>query len=232
MKTIKTLLIRFNNELTQREVSQFRGAIIKKLDKPDVLFHHHIVDENKFRNKYPLIQYKTINQKAALFCIEDGVESVQQFLNLDEWELQIGDKTVNIEIDYLKVNKFTIQAWDKYFSYKIYNWLALNNDNYKEHSKAKTEKDKIYILEKVLRGNILSFGKGIDCFFEHEVKVRIEHITKEKVLHYKDLKLHGIDAIVNTNVFLPNYIGLGKGSSMGFGVIKTINDKNIKKNGQ
>lgn len=61
---IKTLLLRFSNEISFKEIELLRGAVINAIgDKPNVLYHNHIDDT--FRYSYPLIQYKRINKKGS-----------------------------------------------------------------------------------------------------------------------------------------------------------------------
>lgn len=221
MQRVKVLVVKFDRNLTGLEIPKFRSAVIEKITEPDILFHHHKNDD-KVLYKYPLIQYKTINRKAAIFCIDKGIEAVNQFLSLDNWNMRIGKEITDISVESVKANQFTIQAWDKYFYYRINSWLALNEKNYAAYKELKKEGEKLFFLENILRGNILSFGKGINCKFEKEVKVNITDISREKTKLFKDIKMHAIDATFKTNVFLPNYLGLGKGVSIGFGTIFTI----------
>lgn len=221
MKKIKLLVVKFNNELSSKDISAFRGAVNSKLENPDILYHHHI-GKKEYLYRYPLIQYKTINKKATIVAIDKGTEVIGQFLSLDDWDLNIGDKTDNMSISDIKANQFVIQAWDKYFNYKIRTWLPLNEKNYSDYKLLSKESEKIYFLENILRGNILSFGKGIGCLFEREIKLGITGLIREKTKVFKNTKMHAVDADFKTNVFLPNYIGLGKGVSIGFGNINTI----------
>ncbi|MFW5721489.1 MAG: CRISPR-associated endonuclease Cas6 [Bacteroidota bacterium] len=46
-------------------------------------------------------------------------------------------------------------------------------------------------------------------------------MANEKVITYKDVKHQTFDVSFKTNIFLPEYIGLGKGVSIGFGTVKT-----------
>jgi CRISPR/Cas system endoribonuclease Cas6 (RAMP superfamily) len=43
-----------------------------------------------------------------------------------------------------------------------------------------------------------------------------------KLLSFKGKEMPGFSLDFNSNVILPPYIGLGKGSSIGFGVVKAI----------
>ncbi|MDD2636807.1 MAG: CRISPR-associated endonuclease Cas6, partial [Bacteroidales bacterium] len=54
-----------------------------------------------------------------------------------------------------------------------------------------------------------------------EVKVQITNINKEYARNFKGVKMHTINAEFKTNVLLPNYLGLGKGVSIGFGTVKS-----------
>ena len=71
MTRLKTLTIKFDTQLVENEIQRFRGAIIKLLPQKEVLFHNHINDG--YRYAYPLIQYKRLNNKAALFCIGEAL---------------------------------------------------------------------------------------------------------------------------------------------------------------
>ena len=65
MNYVKSLIVKFENELSQKAIPMFRGAVIaadNNLD--DILFHSH--DDDELRYAYPLIQYKTINGRAAI----------------------------------------------------------------------------------------------------------------------------------------------------------------------
>ena len=82
MTRLKTLTIKFDTQLVENEIQRFRGAIIKLLPQKEVLFHNHINDG--YRYAYPLIQYKRLNNKAALFCIGEGVENIGVFFCLEQ----------------------------------------------------------------------------------------------------------------------------------------------------
>lgn len=64
MKKIRTLLVKFDNELEPWEVSAFRGAIVEKVGREHLLFHQHVQD-NQYLYRYPLIQYKSISDEIS-----------------------------------------------------------------------------------------------------------------------------------------------------------------------
>jgi CRISPR/Cas system endoribonuclease Cas6 (RAMP superfamily) len=120
-----------------------------------------------------------------------------------------------------------MQVWDKSFNYFMYDWLPLNQRNYQLFKSFDSEIEQKEFLEKILRGNILSFAKGINWTVENEIKVRINEIIRKKIIKVKGVPRETFTLTFSSNVFLPNHIGLGKNASMGFGVIQEI--KNRKK---
>ncbi len=83
--------------------------------------------------RYPLIQYKSINKKAALLCIEEGVEGMQDFFASTDWKLNIRSGSQPVKVENLNVRQHRIGLWDKSFNYKLTRWLPLNQENYKKY---------------------------------------------------------------------------------------------------
>ncbi len=217
MKTIRILEIVFSPEIKGKEINAFRGAIAKKVGYDSILFHNHTKDG--FRYRYPFIQYKRIKKKASIICIEQGVDDIYKLFNKPDWTLNLNGNKIELKIEHLRVNKFNLNAWDKYFEYRIFNWLALNPKNFKIYKSADSLTEKIQLLEKVLKANILSFAKSINWYLDKDIDVKITEIINEKSAKYKNLWHFATDIAFKTNVFLPQHIGLGKAASHGFGVV-------------
>lgn len=222
MKTIRTLLVSFDNNVPHHNISAFRGAIIEKVGRENLLFNHHI-DNNTLLYRYPLIQYKSIRRKPAILCLGDGVDEIHKLFNKSSWEIDLRGKKTNLVIDNLNLNNFRLNIWDKSFDYRLYNWFALNEKNYQRYNSLTSEMDRMEMLERILIGNILAFAKGMDWHVEQEIRVRIREIRNTKQLKYKNTHLMAFDVNFSSNVFLPNFIGLGKGASHGYGVVQIIN---------
>ena len=79
--------------------------------------------------------------------------------------------------------------------------------------------EKCAFLERLLVGNILSFAKGVGIFFDSEVEASIVDIEMMGQYKFKNVNMLGFDVVFSTNVSLPQYVGLGKGVSLGFGMI-------------
>jgi hypothetical protein len=220
MKKIKILKIVFNQEISQREVSFFRGAVIDKVknEKDNVLFHNH--NKQTYRYAYPLIQYKRIRGKAAFVAVEDGTDQIHKFFQQSNWDLRLGNRHDTFQVENLSVNDFTMQVWDKWFNYTIFDWLALNEVNYKKYKDLKSESERENFLESILKANVLSFAKGIDWNVDKPIDLKIVEIQKSFPLSFKGQRLLGFRVKFKTNVFIPNDLGLGKGVSLGFGMIK------------
>lgn len=217
-KKIRVLEIVFDAEIRDYEIPAFRSAIIEKAGRENVLFHNHLKG-NGFLYKYPLIQYKRIGKRPSIVCVEQGVDEIHNYFEKRNWDINISGRWLDMKILKLNLNQFTIQVWNHQFEYALKNWIALNQKNYKEFTEMDSMSAKIKFLEHILIGNILSFAKGIEWTIESPVKVTIVDL---KLLH--KVKLKGNDVIgfnidFRTNVFLPNHIGLGKSSSLGFGMV-------------
>ncbi|MCF8229524.1 MAG: hypothetical protein K9G58_10100 [Bacteroidales bacterium] len=220
MNRIKVLNIEFENDIFAYELPAFRGAIAESAGKDHVLFHNH--QNNKYLYQYPLIQYKRIGKKPAIICIEDGIDEIHHFFSNKQEGLILGERHYELKIAKLHMNQFVMQVWDKSFHYNLWNWLALNQKNYSEYKNIESEFGKIEFLEKILTGNILSFAKGIGWQLDKELKVRIKEIKQKKIITVKNTKREALSLVFTSNAFLPNYIGLGKNASLGFGMVKEI----------
>ena len=221
MKKIRVLKITFEQEIPQREIPRFRGAIIEKTGRGSILFHNHI-GENGLRYSYPLIQYKIIGKKGCLVCIDEGTEEIHTFLSQRNWNIQLGDQKMTLTIDSLAANNYTLNVWDQNFTYSIINWLAFNEENYKKYSEIADLGERIAFLERILTGNILSFAKGVDYQVEKSINVHILNIQREFFTKYKGAVLQAFNISFRTNFFIPDFIGLGKGVSTGFGIVKSL----------
>ena len=226
MKKIKLLKIVFNQEISNREVSFFRGAVIDKVknEKDIVLFHNH--NKQTFRYSYPLIQYKRIRGKAAFVAIEDGTDQVHKFFQQSNWDLRLGGRRDTFQVENLSINDFTMQVWDKWFNYTIFDWLALNGENYIKYNKLTSESEKETFLEKILTANVLSFAKGIDWNVDKPIEVKISEVEKSFPIQFKGQKLIGFRVKFKSNIFIPNDLGLGKGVSLGYGMVKAESKNN------
>lgn len=221
-KKLKTLLVSFENELPAHKISAFRGAIVEKVGREHAAFHNHREEEG-YVYQYPVIQYKTLGYRPSLFCVGDGVDEIHNFFGLRNWDIRVHDDLLRLKIHKLDLNNITLNVWDKWFHYTIRNWLALNTENYKKYQTTNGLTERVELLEKLLIGNILSFAKGIDWRIDKPVKVQIQELRNEKMIRYKGIPLMAFDVNFSSNVFIPNYLGLGKSASHGFGVVTSIN---------
>lgn len=217
-KNIRLLTVNFDLELDNSNIPRFRGAVIKTTKEKNDLFHNHSDKGAIYR--YPLIQYKRLNGKAALLCIEDGIEGIQDFFSETNWYLDIGSGLKPIKVENLRVRQYRIGVWEKIFSYTISRWLPLNQENYKKYHQLEDFGSKIIFLEKILLANILSFLQGIDLYVENKIEVKIRHILNQRLELYKGQDMQSFNLRFESNLSLPNFIGLGKGSSSGFGIIR------------
>lgn len=225
IKKLRTLLVTFDNTISSRQTSAFRGAVIEKVGREHQLFHNHL--ETGFNYQYPLIQYKSIHRRPAFFCVGPGVDEIHHFFGLRNWSVEVHGEKLDLQIHKLDLNTFNLNVWDKTFAYSIRDWLALNAENYKRFQDTPGLADRIRLMEKLLVGNILSFAKGVDWHIQDEVRVQIDELKNQKMIRYKGVPLMAFDVSFRSNVFLPNYVGLGKSASHGFGVV-SLNSKSNK----
>lgn len=220
---IKTLQIRFKNEISSWEIPLFRGCVINSIEKANILFHNH-EDNDKFRYSYPLIQYKRIGGKAAIVCIGEGTDAIGELFQSGNFTYQLGERSVNMKIEHINPNKTPVQIWDGQFHYVIRKWLPLSSDNYTKYRAMEGIAEKVEFLQRILIGNILSFCKGMGISIEKEITCVISNILQERLYTHKGVKVLGFDVEFKSNISIPDYIGLGKGVSIGFGTITRKNN--------
>ncbi len=216
---IKTLILTFDGEIARHEVPLFRGAVIASMGgKANPLYHNHR-DEEGYRYAYPLIQYKRIHKKAAIVCLNEGADIIGQFLSEGVREYQIGDHTVTMSPESLRLTQLVMQTWQDEFHYSLRRWLPLNSDNYRRYQAAEGLADRIALLESILKGNILSMAKGLGITVEHEITVTITTLSTPYLQKNKGTRLMAFDLEFKSNFSLPNFTGLGKNASIGYGVV-------------
>ncbi len=228
--TLKLLRVHFNVEIAPYEIAAFRGAIIDKVGIENDLFHNHINDksnknkdtkeqESKFAYRYPRIQYKRIGKQPVILCVGEGVEEIHKFFEKKNWDIYIGKDLLEMRISKLDLNEFEMRVSQRLNAYSIRNWVALNQQAYNQYQKLDGIVEKIAFLEKKLIGNILSFAKGIGWHITENIELKITDLPQVQLISYKKQKLQTFNVDFKTNVFIPQYIGLGAKTSVGMGTV-------------
>jgi hypothetical protein len=214
---LRTLIVKFKNELKPEEVVLFRGAIINSLAKDNVLFHNH--QEDRLRYSYPLIQYKRLGGRAAIVCVEEGADLIGQFLTETSDTLKIGNREIKCSTRRVQPARLLIQTWEDTFQYHISRWLPLNPKNYQLYQNTEGLVEKIALLENILKGNLLSMLKGLDIHLDQELIVKITQVSEPYILYNKGIGMTAFNADFNCNLTIPNNVGVGKNASIGYGIV-------------
>ncbi|MEN7546972.1 CRISPR-associated endonuclease Cas6 [Rapidithrix thailandica] len=220
MHKLKFLKVQFDTEIAPYELPAFRGAIAAKVGKEAVLFHNH--QDTRFRYGYPLIQYKCIGRQPAILCVGEGVEEIHQFFQQKSWNITLSNRELEMKIARLDMKQFTLQVWDKEFTYELRHWIALHQEAYQDYQQMESLSDKLHFLETKLCGNILSLAKGVGWQVDKEIRCKILEMGNTKWVKVKGIKLLAFNLTFRSNVFIPNFLGLGGKVSLGYGTVQEV----------
>ncbi|MFD2037560.1 CRISPR-associated endonuclease Cas6 [Belliella marina] len=217
MPQILTTTIRFPEiQLQTRDAHKLRGYFGEYFKEHSPLLHNHYEDGSS-RYKYPLVQYKVIDQVPVLVGFQEGADLLTSlFLKIKE--LNIEGKSFPIFSKNISHEQVEIGVIDDLIGYTFCNhWMALNSENHKTYLKSNPEEQHL-MLNQILRGNILSFFKGVNVWLDD--KIMVKGNFRPKTSKFKDQKMIVFQGDFVSNIALPNFVGVGKSVARGFGAIK------------
>jgi len=218
MTTTHTTLNFPEIRLHQRDGHKLRGYFARQFGEESDLFHNHEKDGRAIY-RYPRIQFKVVSGSPVVVGIAEGAQMlVQRFLDIKE--LDIEGETYTLHHKHLQSGEVEVGVRNALYEYQFVTpWMALNQENYKQwlNMDERKRQDK---LERILKGNILSFFSALDYFEQQQIML---HIHMEAVpTTFKNQRMTAFKGKFVTNVQLPDYIGLGKSVSRGYGTVVRV----------
>lgn len=199
--------------------SKVRGFIGNEYNEFSLLHNH--INDGKFMFNYPLVQYKIIDGMIVIIGIDEGGEILKKITpELDTLNL---DKKYEITEKFLHEKEEDIKPSSDEKHYKFVTpWLGLNQKNYKQYANYNSWKDKKDLINKIIVGNILSMSKGLGIVVNKRLFAKT-HLN-EKIVQYKGVKMNAFMGEFKIHYDIPDYFGIGKGVSQGFGCVNQIYD--------
>ncbi len=209
----------FTNRPIEENGAHLRGFIGAQFPSFPSL-HHHISNskQHSLFYRYPSIQYHVHEQYAIILAIGEENISILRHVILNLKTLSLGNNDypiVKIKVHYseptLKISS------KKVYRYKFLTpWLAFNEKN-KQKYKSASLLMRRNLLKKILIGNILSMCKYLNYHVPSPIHVELE-VHPINIL-FKGIKMTGFTGMFETNFKIPNYFGLGKAVSRGYGSV-------------
>ena len=219
MTKIKFLKVEFTDTMQPWEIPAFRGAVVAKVGRAHHWFHNHLNDD-KFLYRYPKIQYKCVNHRPMLLCVHEGVDEIHKLFEQPDWSINISQRNLDMRIQRLDMHEFEMAVNAQPQSYHIKQWVALNQKNYEEYQQLSGLVERITFLEKKLVAHIISFAKGVKWHIDKRFEVKITDLSPPRWVKEKDNHLMGFNVSFETSIFLPDFLGLGRKVSIGYGVVQ------------
>jgi hypothetical protein len=206
--------------LFARDAHKLRGYFGTFFRERSTLLHNHFVNEHgeeKFRYSYPLVQYKILHGTPMLLGLGEGSDVLAD-LFLEVRELNIGGTMYEIQHKNIERTSVECGLTDTLSEYSFQTpWFALKQTNFDQYQTL-VEAERVEMLNAILRGNILSFFKGVGIWLKGRVMTSLR-IRSTVPLEFKDHTMIGFYASFTTNARLPEWIGLGKSVGRGLGTI-------------
>lgn len=214
---IRQLQLSFNLPLHPKDITRWRGAWaeLAGIEQHD-LFHNH-KSASQYHYRYPLVQYRVRRNQAALLAFNDGVQSVQQVLAQQDWQINWKGEPFKLSIENLQMHEPRLHFLDEPELYRIHYWLPFNQDNYKRWHSSGGLQSQVELLNRILVGQLLCFFTGMHWQLPQRLEAEIVHIHRSGKIEVHGTKRPAIDVVFRCNVRLPIGIGIGKAVAFGFG---------------
>ncbi len=219
----KSTLLLPNINLRPSQIHKFRGFVGNIFKEHDLIHNHD--DQGKPIYRYPLIQFKLVGGTPAVIAVTEKAVAVfsKIFMKLDK--IVIEDNVIPIFEKDLQIEEAEFGYSDEIFMYEFVSpWIGLNQNNFRSYCDAdrSDQAEKNQILKKVIIGNILSMSKYLDYRLSKDQKIKTDHKLKEKKVNLKGKTMTGFSGIFKTNFLIPDYLGIGKSVSRGFGAVRRV----------
>jgi len=213
---MKKAVLKFNDiELTSPDIHKFRGCVGNVFSDYDLIHNHDIVT-GKVIYRYPLIQFKLIDRTPSIIALTEKSVNIfsEIFMKLDE--IDIGGRKIAIHEKNLSIDDATFGDCDTKIKYEFASpWVGLNQKNFEKYQSAENFEKKKALLTRSLAGNILSMSKSLDYTVKNRLDIDLR--LKPKTINLKGKPMIGFIGAFDVNFELPDYIGVGKSVSRGFG---------------
>lgn len=228
---MKTALLLFNLHIKPQQIEHFRQACIVSSGDPHALFSNEEKQPGgnvRHLNRYPLIQYRCSEGRAALWAADAGIAAMDKWMKKPNHPFQFFDHDHHLQVWQRDNNKNeTVQLLrgkQQYF-YKLHHWIPfMKEENYQwwKNNRFGSDIEKTKKIETILFGHLANFTTEI-AGWKKERYEKIKPVIIEKsgsfVVRHHDTGITAFNIIFSANIALPAGIGLGSLKSHGYGVL-------------
>lgn len=186
------------------------------------LFHNHLPG-NAFIYTFPRVLYHIINGYPLIIGIDEGADAVKlavppvKRIVLNKQYYNVVEMIENdVEVE------FGITGTSVSYSF-LTPWLALNQQNYEKYQRVGTWPARKAMLEAILIGNLISMSKSLGYTVPGPLTAST-HKMREVKATLKGTPMLGFLGDFSVNFEIPDYWGVGKSVSRGFGTVKRCRD--------
>ena len=215
---LDTAVLILNTDRPVKEpVEKLRGFIGNQF--PDYsLLHHHV--EDGYLCTYPKVQYKIIEGTPFMIGIDEGAKVLKE-ISGDIKKLELGSSVYKVSSKQINEQEAEVVPQRVMYNYRFLTpWFALNQKNYAKFMEMKDWREKKLFLNNILVGNLLSMCKGLGIIVNSRLNVH-SHLNEERI-EFKGIPFTGFTGEFTVNFMIPDFFGIGKNASHGYGTIKEI----------
>jgi hypothetical protein len=224
MTKVRYLKVQFDKNLMAYEIPYFRAAVIEASERKSSLFHNHD-GKDKVIYRYPLIQYKILQKRPAIICLESATDDIHHLLQNQKFEFRIKSKKVNFSIEDIHMTFVNMQTWDKAFRYNLLHYIPFNQEFYERYKKMDGVVEEMRFLQEKLYSHIVGIMKQLNINEPIPLNVVINKILSTKYIEYKGQFHLTFNLEFTSNILMADNMGIGKGVSVGFGILKNQGNK-------
>ncbi len=200
--------------LTAADATRVRGFLGQRWQSVTHL-HHHAAN-GRLIYQHPLIQVKIIEGDIVVTGLAEGAMILDVLPNPET--LRLIPRTLRVKTEEREGGVVSVGPTEETIAYNFATaWLPLNEVNHVKYLTCSAECRR-ELLSRILIGNLLSLSKSIRLNVQTKLQARHDLVPTESV-NPKGVEFLGFRGTCTINFSLPDFWGIGKFSSRGFGTL-------------
>jgi len=210
------LLTLYTDRPFSESSSDLRRAITASFRDIAVLHNHN---GTGFDYRSPRVRYLVIERIPHLISFDDGLEIVEQIYH-EQASLRCGRKVYHVTgTEQQDIYADAGICGDLYHYQSLTPWLALNGENYDRYMRTHGAVERHAMLERIMTANMLVLAKIVELDVQEKIMVKLLQCDEVRVRAGQTSML-GLHAEFVTNFRIPEFVGVGKMVSKGFGLME------------